>query len=303
MKNTSSLELSHSAKCLIDTVRWNQSACCQMAVHTHCCSALMKSRWTPCGLTLHPEQYKDSRAELCHSVLLTVGGILDEGPEASNWELSQMFLSENVQQEVRPEHRKFWSKDGLGNMNLRPTHEGVAGGETFIRSPIINRIPLLHWWTMVALMVGGSMMQTSIGKLGQDSGRAEVKMLSQEVVPPFRVCQAAVVGVHTSWPLVSGTTWRIWKTVRIFIKSLRFLKYVTYTWIDFYSWTTVTLPDYFADLWRLQLGQSSTCYLSEAVSQLDLGNGKAEDQWPLPCPLHFLYPNDKDLSGQMNGLD
>lgn len=41
-------------------------------------------------------------------------------------------------------------------------------------------------------------MQTSIGKLGQDSGRAEVKMLGQKVVPPFRVCQAAVVGVHTS---------------------------------------------------------------------------------------------------------
>lgn len=90
-------------------------------------------------------------------------------------------------------------------MNLRPTHESVTGGKTLVRSPIVNHIPFLHRWATVTLLVGGAMMQASAGNLRQDGGRAEVKLLSQEVVPSFRASQAATVGVDAGWSLVGAT--------------------------------------------------------------------------------------------------
>lgn len=88
---------------------------------------------------------------------------------------------------------------------LRPTHEGVAGSKALMGSAVVVHISLLHRWSAVSLLVGGAMMEIGIGELHQDSGGAEVKMLRQEVVPPFRAGQAASVRVNADGPLVDGT--------------------------------------------------------------------------------------------------
>lgn len=90
-------------------------------------------------------------------------------------------------------------------MNLRPTHEGVGGGNTLMRSPVVAVFSLLHGWSAISLLLGGPVMQTGVGELHEDSGGAEVKMLRQEVVLPFRAGQAAAVGVNADGPLVHGT--------------------------------------------------------------------------------------------------
>lgn len=71
-----------------------------------------------------------------------------------------------------------------------------------MRPPVVVSLSLLHGWSAVSLLLGGAMMETAVGKLHQDSGRAEVKMLRQEVVPPFRIGQAGTVGVNADWPLI-----------------------------------------------------------------------------------------------------
>lgn len=49
-------------------------------------------------------------------------------------------------------------------------------------------------------------MQAGIGKLHEDRRGAEVEVLGQEVIPPFRVVQGAAVGVDAARLLVNGTT-------------------------------------------------------------------------------------------------
>lgn len=75
-----------------------------------------------------------------------------------------------------------------------------------MRSPIVVGFSLLHGWSTVTLLVGGAMMETSIGELHQDSGGAQIKMFGQEVVPLFRAGKAAAVGVNADRPLIDGTT-------------------------------------------------------------------------------------------------
>lgn len=89
-------------------------------------------------------------------------------------------------------------------INSRPTHEGVAGGETLMRPPAVCGFALLHRGSAVTLLVGGAVVEIGVGELHQYSGGAEVKMLRQEVVPPFRAGQAAAVGVNADGPLVDG---------------------------------------------------------------------------------------------------
>ena len=113
-----------------------------------------------------------------------------------------MFLGEEGG-EVSSKYRRILESFGTF-FDLRPTHEGVARGQTLMRSAIVVRISLLHGWAAVTL-VGGAMMETGIVKLHQDSGGAEVKGLGEEVVPPFRVGQAAIVGVDADGPLFDGT--------------------------------------------------------------------------------------------------
>lgn len=62
-----------------------------------------------------------------------------------------------------------------------------------MRTTVVVRISLLHGWAAVTLLVGGAVMEIGIVKLHQDSGRAEVKGLREDIVPPFRVGQAATV--------------------------------------------------------------------------------------------------------------
>lgn len=117
-----------------------------------------------------------------------------------------MFLSEKVARRSQTNVPiKFTEVRTEVKFNLRLTHEGVAGGKTLVRSPIVVGFSLLHGWSAVTLLVGGSVMETGVGELHQDSGGAEVKMLGQEVVPPFRAGQAAAVGVNADGPLVDGT--------------------------------------------------------------------------------------------------
>lgn len=77
-----------------------------------------------------------------------------------------------------------------------------------MRSPVVVHISLLHGWTVVILLVGDTVMEAGIGKLHQDGGGANVKMLRQVVVPPFRAGQTATVGVNANLPLVNGTACR-----------------------------------------------------------------------------------------------
>ncbi len=90
-------------------------------------------------------------------------------------------------------------------VKIRPTHEGVAGGKTLMRSSVVAGFSFLHGWSAVTLLVGGAMMEAGVGELHQHGGRAEVKMLGQEVVPPFRAGQAATVGINADWPLIDRT--------------------------------------------------------------------------------------------------
>ena len=206
MKNKSKQELSHSAKCTFCPVRCDQSCCCQTAVRKCRCCAPMPSpccNCSPRGLNRHPGRCKGSHAELFRYASLTEGWILGTSPAEASRELSQMFLGEEGG-EVSTKYG--WILESFGTF-LRPTHEGVARGQTLMRSAIVVRISLLHGWVAVTL-VGGAMMETGIVKLHQDSGGAEVKGLGEEVVPPFRVGKAAVVGVHADGPLFHGTAWR-----------------------------------------------------------------------------------------------
>lgn len=74
-----------------------------------------------------------------------------------------------------------------------------------MRPPIVAGFSLLHRWSTVTLLMGGSMMETGVGELHQDSGGAQIKMFGQEVVPLFRAGQAATVGVNADRPLIDGT--------------------------------------------------------------------------------------------------
>lgn len=113
-----------------------------------------------------------------------------------------MFLSEKdrrSQTDVR-------TKPGKVLINSRPTHEGAGGGNTLVRPAVVVGFSLLHGWSAVALLlVGRAMMEAGVGELHQDGGRAEVKMLRQEVVPHFRAGQAAAVGLDADGLLVDGT--------------------------------------------------------------------------------------------------
>lgn len=88
----------------------------------------------------------------------------------------------------------------------RPTHEGVAWREILVRSPVGDHVSVLKGWVAVALLVGGVLMLTRVGKLHQNGGRAEVKVIRQQEILPVGVGQAAAVVVHTNWTLVQGTT-------------------------------------------------------------------------------------------------
>lgn len=73
-----------------------------------------------------------------------------------------------------------------------------------MRPPAVGGFGLLHRCSAVTLLVGGTVVEIAVGELHQDSGGAEVEMLRQEVVPPFRAGQAAAVGVNADGPLVYG---------------------------------------------------------------------------------------------------
>lgn len=86
----------------------------------------------------------------------------------------------------------------------RPTHEGVARRDVLVRSPVGDSV--LKGRIAVTLLVRGILMLTRVGKLHQNGGRAEVKVIRQQEILPFGVGQAATIVVHTNWNLIEGIT-------------------------------------------------------------------------------------------------
>lgn len=89
-------------------------------------------------------------------------------------------------------------------MDIRLTHEGVGRGKTLMGLPVVVTSYLLPRWPTFALLGREAEVEAGVGELHEDGGGAEVQMLRQEVVPHFRVGQAAAVRVNADGLLVDG---------------------------------------------------------------------------------------------------